>query len=276
MDKLRVCFLGTGSMGSAVLHGLIAAGHPKVLISATTNSAVSAAKMRGLGVSAMAVSESAEANALLAADADLIVLGVKPYQISTVLGEIAGEIGKNAVVISMAAGISLQAMAQVLPAHPNLIRTMPNTPSLVGKGVTGLSAGPNCSAAAVAAALELFTSVGAVIEIPEEQINALSAISGSGPAWVYYFIEQWEQIAQAQGFSKEQAELMVRGTFEGALTLLARADQEPAQLRQNVTSPGGTTEQIIRTFDEAKLQEIFAAGLHAAVLRAEEIARQGQ
>lgn len=276
MDKLRVCFLGTGSMGSAVLHGLIAAGHPKVLISATTNSAASAGKLRELGISAMAVSESAEANALLAADADLIVLGVKPYQVSAVLGEIAGEIGKNAVVISMAAGISLQAMALVLPANPNLIRTMPNTPALVGKGVTGLSAGPNCSVAAVAAALELFTAVGAVIEIPEEQINALSAISGSGPAWVYYFIEQWEQIAQVQGFSKQQAELMVRGTFDGALSLLARADQEPAQLRKNVTSPGGTTEQIIRTFDEAKLQEIFATGLRAAVLRAEEIARQGQ
>lgn len=276
MDKLRVCFLGTGSMGSAVLHGLIAAGHPKVLISATTNSAASAGKLRELGISAMAVSESAEANALLAADADLIVLGVKPYQVSAVLGEIAGEIGKNAVVISMAAGISLQAMAFVLPANPNLIRTMPNTPALVGKGVTGLSAGPNCSVAAVAAALELFTAVGAVIEIPEEQINALSAISGSGPAWVYYVIEQWEQIAQVQGFSKQQAELMVRGTFDGALSLLARADQEPAQLRKNVTSPGGTTEQIIRTFDEAKLQEIFATGLRAAVLRAEEIARQGQ
>lgn len=276
MDKLRVCFLGTGSMGSAVLHGLIAAGHPKVLISATTNSAANACKLRELGISAMAVSESAEANALLAADSDLIVLGVKPYQVSAVLGEIAGEIGKNAVVISMAAGISLQAMALVLPANPNLIRTMPNTPALVGKGVTGLSAGPNCSVAAVAAALELFTAVGAVIEIPEEQINALSAISGSGPAWVYYVIEQWEQIAQVQGFSKQQAELMVRGTFDGALSLLARADQEPAQLRKNVTSPGGTTEQIIRTFDEAKLQEIFATGLRAAVLRAEEIARQGQ
>ena len=276
MDKLRVCFLGTGSMGSAVLHGLIAAGHPKLLISATTNSAASAAKLRELGISAMAVEESEDANALMAADADLIVLGVKPYQISKLLFEIAGEIGKNAVVISMAAGITLDAMARSLPQNPNLIRTMPNTPSLVGKGVTGLSVGPNCSKEAGVAAAELFAAVGAVIEIPEEKINALSAISGSGPAWVYYFIEQWEEIAQAQGFSKAQAELMVRGTFDGALELLAQSDSEPAELRKKVTSPGGTTEQIIKTFDEAKLQEIFAAGLRAAVLRAEEIARQEQ
>ena len=276
MDKLRVCFLGTGSMGSAVLHGLIAAGHPKLLISATTNSAASAAKLRELGVSAMAVEESEDANALMAADADLIVLGVKPYQISKVLSEIVSEIGKNAVVISMAAGITLDAMARSLPQNPNLIRTMPNTPSLVGKGVTGLSLGPSCSKEAGVAAAELFAAVGAVIEIPEEKINALSAISGSGPAWVYYFIEQWEEIAQAQGFSKAQAELMVRGTFDGALELLAQSDAEPAELRKKVTSPGGTTEQIIKTFDEAKLQEVFAAGLRAAVLRAEEIARQEQ
>jgi len=276
MDKLRVCFLGTGSMGSAVLHGLIAAGHPKLLISATTNSTIKAAKLRELGVSAMAVEESETANALMAADADLIVLGVKPYLISKVLEELNGEIGKNAVVISMAAGISLQVMARHLPENPNLIRTMPNTPSLVGRGVTGLSAGPRCSAEASEAASLLFEAVGTVIEIAEEKIDALSAISGSGPAWVYYFIEQWEQVALAEGFSKEQAELMVRGTFEGALQLLASGDFEPAQLRKNVTSPGGTTEQIIKTFDDAKLQEVFAAGLRAAVLRAEEIARQEQ
>ncbi len=276
MDKLRVCFLGTGSMGSAVLHGLIASGHPKLLISATTNSTATAAKLRELGISAMAVEESQDANALMSADADLIVLGVKPNNVAKVLTEIADEIGKNAVVISMAAGFSLESMAQTLPDNPNLIRTMPNTPSLVGKGVTGLSVGPNCSKEASEAAAELFAAVGSVIEIPEEKINPLSAISGSGPAWVYYFIEQWEEIAIAQGFSKEQAELMVRGTFEGALELLARAEKEPWELRKNVSSPGGTTEQIIKTFENAKLQEVFAAGLEAAVLRAEEIARSGQ
>jgi pyrroline-5-carboxylate reductase len=276
MDKLRVCFLVTGSMGSAVLHGLIASGHPKVLISATTNSTATAAKLRELGISAMAVEESQDANALMSADADLIVLGVKPNNVAKVLTEIADEIGKNAVVISMAAGFSLESMAQTLPDNPNLIRTMPNTPSLVGKGVTGLSVGPNCSREASEAAAELFAAVGSVIEIPEEKINPLSAISGSGPAWVYYFIEQWEEIAIAQGFSKEQAELMVRGTFEGALELLARAEKEPWELRKNVSSPGGTTEQIIKTFENAKLQEVFAAGLEAAVLRAEEIARSGQ
>lgn len=276
MDSLRVCFLGTGSMGSAVMQGLIAAGHPKELISATTNSKASAEKLRNQGISAMSVEESGDANSLMAGDADLIVLGVKPYQIANVLGEIRDEIGKNAVVISMAAGISIASMAAALPENPNLVRTMPNTPALVGKGVTGLSAASSCSKDAAEAAAALFKSVGAVIQIPEPMINPLSAISGSGPAWVYYFIEQWEKIAIQEGFTKDQAELMVRGTFDGAIDLLANSDLEPEQLRRNVTSPGGTTERIIATFDDADLQKIFHAGLLAAVARAEEIANSKQ
>lgn len=276
MENLRVAFIGTGSMGSAVLRGLLASGHPAAQISATTKSAASAAALRELGVSAMALEEAADANALMAGDADLIVLGVKPYQIVDTLAEIKDEIGLNAVVISMAAGISLETMASALPKNPNLIRTMPNTPALVGKGVTGISAGARCSKEAVLAAGELFASVGAVLEIPEEMINPLSAISGSGPAWVYYFIEQWESIALEQGFSKEQAEVMVRGTFDGAIDLLALGDKEPSELRRNVTSPGGTTARIIETFDEAHLKSIFEAGLKAAVQRAEEIARSTQ
>lgn len=276
MDSLRVCFLGTGSMGSAVMQGLIAAGHPTELISATTNSKASAEKLRNQGISAMSVEEAADANSLMAGDADLIVLGVKPYQIAAVLREIKDEIGKNAVVISMAAGISLDAIAKELPENPNLVRTMPNTPALVGKGVTGLSTAASCSREAAEAAASLFAAVGSVIEIPESMINPLSAISGSGPAWVYYFIEQWEKVALKEGFSKEQAEIMVRGTFDGALELLANSDAEPAELRRNVTSPGGTTERIIATFDQADLEQIFQAGLRAAVARAEEIANSKQ
>jgi pyrroline-5-carboxylate reductase len=108
--------------------------------------------------------------------------------------------------------------------------------------------------------------------VPEEKINALSAISGSGPAWIYYFIEQWEKIALEQGFSEEDAKRLVRGTFDGSIDLLASSDEEPAQLRRNVTSPGGTTERIIATFDDADLKSLFAKGLEAAVARAHELA----
>ena len=272
MDNLRIAFIGSGSMGSAVLDGLIAAGHPKPLISATTRTEVKAKALRDRGVSALAGETSPDANALMAGDADVIVLGVKPYQIVDVLTELKGEIGKNVVVISMAAGIKLATMAAVLDENPNLIRTMPNTPALVGKGVTGLASAATASPEAVDAAKALFEAVGSVVVIPEEKIDALSAVSGSGPAWVYYIIEQWEKVAISQGFSEADAKLMVRQTLAGSVELLQNSGEEPSELRRKVTSPGGTTERIIATLDEADLQGIFSRSLNAAVARAGEIA----
>ena len=272
MDNLRVCFLGTGSMGSAVLRGLIDSGHPVELISATTKSEESAVSLRAMGVSALSVEQSPDANALLSGDADVVVLGVKPYQIVDVLTEIAEELPKNSVVISMAGGIELKTMAAALPQHKNLIRSMPNTPAMVGQAVTGLAPHSTASADALDAAQWLFSSVGEVVKVEEQQINALSAISGSGPAWIYFIIEQWEKVAVSKGFTQEQAETLVRSTLFGSAALLAESGEEPSVLRKNVTSPGGTTERIIATLDEANLEKLFSSALDAAVNRANEIA----
>jgi len=272
MDNLRVCFLGTGSMGSAVLRGLIDSGHPVELISATTKSEESAVSLRAMGVSALSVEQSPDANALLSGDADVVVLGVKPYQIVDVLTEIAEELPKNSVVISMAGGIELKTMAAALPQHKNLIRSMPNTPAMVGQAVTGLAPHSTASADALDAAQWLFSSVGEVVKVEEQQINALSAISGSGPAWIYFIIEQWEKVAISKGFTQEQAETLVRSTLFGSAALLADSGEEPSVLRKNVTSPGGTTERIIATLDEANLEKLFSSALDAAVNRANEIA----
>ena len=272
MDNLRVCFLGTGSMGSAVLRGLIDSGHPVELISATTKSEESAAGLRAIGVSALSVEQSPDANALLSEDADVVVLGVKPYQIVGVLAEMSEELPKNSVVISMAGGIELMTMAAALPEHKNLIRSMPNTPAMVGQAVTGLAPHPTASADALDAAQWLFSSVGEVVKVEEQQINALSAISGSGPAWIYFIIEQWEKVAISRGFTKEQAETLVRSTLFGSAALLADSGEEPSVLRKNVTSPGGTTERISATLDEANLERLFSSALDAAVNRANEIA----
>lgn len=275
MEKLRIAFLGTGSMGGAILRGLLSAGHPKELISATTKSEKSAKAWRDMGVSALSTEVASDANPLMAGDADLIVLGVKPKQITSVLAELVGEIGRNAVVISMAAGVELKTMAAVVE-NPNLIRTMPNTPALVGKGVTGLAAAPTASKDAIAAATKLFEAVGEVVVTAEEKINALSAISGSGPAWLYYIIEQWEKVAIESGFSEQDAKRLVRSTISGSVTLLEHSGEEPATLRRNVTSPGGTTERIISTFEQSDLHGIFAASLEAAEKRAEELAREAE
>lgn len=272
MQQLKVCFLGTGSMGSAVLSGLLASGHPTKLVSATTKSEASAERLRAQGISALSLETSPDANELLSADADVVVLGVKPYQLREVLAEIREELPNDAVVISMAAGIELATMASELPEHRNLIRSMPNTPALVRRGVTGLAAGVGADPGAMDIANWLFSSVGEVIEVAENQINALSAISGSGPAWIYFLIEKWEQVAVANGFSQSQAAQLVRSTLVGSAELLAATSEEPAELRRQVTSPGGTTERIIATLDQAQLDQLFDAALKAAVARAEEIA----
>lgn len=272
MEKLRICFIGTGSMGSAVLHGLLNSGYEKKLVSATTKSEASALRLRELGISALSTETSPDANQLLVADAQVIVLGVKPNQIVQVLTEIREEINKEAVVISMAAGIELKKMAEALPGQKNLIRTMPNTPALIGKGVTGLAGATTASPDAIDAATNLFKTVGSVVEVDEDQINALSAISGSGPAWLMYFVEQWETVALAQGFTAEQAATLVRETLIGSAELLANTGDDPAVIRKNVTSPGGTTERIIATLEEAELAKLFTSALEAAVKRAREIA----
>lgn len=272
MEKLKICFLGTGSMGSAVLQGLLASGYEKKLISATTKSETSALKLRDQGISALSIESSKDANQLLASDAQVVVLGVKPYQIADVLTEIREEVDKEAVIISMAAGIELRTMAEKLPQHKNLIRTMPNTPALVGKGVTGLVGAETASSDAVKAAIDLFETVGTVVEVQEDQINALSAISGSGPAWLMFVVERWEEVAIKKGFTPEQAAKLVRSTLIGSAELLASSGAEPAELRKNVTSPGGTTERLIATLEEADLTKIFDAALEAAVKRAHEIA----
>lgn len=272
MEKLKICFLGTGSMGSAVLQGLLASGYEKKLISATTKSETSALKLRDQGISALSIESSKDANQLLASDAQVVVLGVKPYQIADILTEIREEVDKEAVIISMAAGIELRTMAEKLPQHKNLIRTMPNTPALVGKGVTGLVGAETASSDAVKAAIDLFETVGTVVEVQEHQINALSAISGSGPAWLMFVVERWEEVAIKKGFTPEQAAKLVRSTLIGSAELLASSGAEPAELRKNVTSPGGTTERLIATLEEADLTKIFDAALEAAVKRAHEIA----
>jgi pyrroline-5-carboxylate reductase len=260
-------------MGSAVLKGLLASGYESKLISATTQTESSAKNLRALGVSALSLESSADANELLSSDAQVVVLGVKPYKIADVLTEIREELPKDAVVISMAAGIEIVTMAEKLPNHPNLIRTMPNTPALVGSGVTGVSASSSASKSAIETALDLFQTVGEAVEVEESQINALSAISGSGPAWLMFIVEKWEEVAVARGFTKEQAATLVRSTLIGSAELLAQSGEEPSVLRKNVTSPGGTTEKIIATLEQADLTKLFDHALQAAINRADEIGR---
>ena len=271
MNNKRIAILGTGSMGGAILQGLLASGVDAESISVTTKSAEKAAKLADeLGVWAYAVEDDADANRLAVAAADVVIVGVKPGYVVEVLTEVAEAIDPTALVISVAAGITTAAMEAAVK-NP-VVRAMPNTPSVVGRGVTGIAAGTRADKDAIATATGIFESVGKVLVIDESQIDALSTISGSGPAYVFYLIEEFTKAAVAMGFTEEQAKVMVHDTFLGASELLAASDKSPEELRKQVTSPNGTTMRAVAVLEEANLAQLFSRATAAALARAKEIA----
>jgi pyrroline-5-carboxylate reductase len=149
---------------------------------------------------------------------------------------------------------------------------MPNTPAVVRAAVTGLASGGAVTADQAAAVRRLFETVGVVVEVPEEQIDALGTVSGSGPAYVFLFIEEFTRAALARGFDETQARLLAEQTFVGAAELLAAADVGPAELRRRVTSPGGTTERAIAVLQQADLGGLFERATDAALARSRELA----
>lgn len=265
-----VAIIGTGSMGGAILAGLRAPGVRLPGLRATTRSEASAAALRANGVEARATEHDSAANTWAVSDAGLVLLGVKPAQITTVLAELAPSLRPDALVVSVAAGITTAAMEAVVP-NP-VVRAMPNTPALIGRGVTGIAGGARATAAHLALADDLFRTVGTVVELPEAQIDALSTISGSGPAYVFLLIEELTRAAEAMGFEPDVAALLVQQTFSGAALLLEATGEEPAELRRRVTSPKGTTERAIAVLQEAQLATVFERAARAAQERARELA----
>lgn len=262
--------LGTGSMGGAILAGL---RRPEVEVDSvrvTTRSDASAAALRATGVDARAVEHDRAANAWAVAGARVVVLGVKPAQITPLLAEIAPHLEPGTLVVSVAAGVTTATMESVVDQP--VVRAMPNTPSLIGRGVTGISAGSRAERAELALATALFRTVGTVIELPESQIDALSTISGSGPAYVFLLIEELTRAAREQGFDDDIARLMVQETFLGATLLLESTGADPEDLRRRVTSPKGTTERAVAVLQEAELAELFTRATSAALARARELA----
>lgn len=269
-----LAFLGAGSMGGAILRGVVASEIPvEGGITATNRTPEKAAAFADLdGVTSIALSETPDGNAQAVQSARIVLVGVKPAMVPDLLREIAPSLPDDAIVVSLAAGVTLQTFADNLGADARVIRSMPNTPSTVGKGVTGLAAGAAASADDLALVHRLFATVGAVVEVPESQIDALSTISGSGPAYVYLLIEELTKAAVGMGFSESDARVMVEQTFIGATALLDASGEEPSELRRRVTSPKGTTERAVAVLQDAHLDRTFADAADAALARARELA----
>jgi pyrroline-5-carboxylate reductase len=263
--------LGAGSMAGAIVRGLIASGLDPASVAVSTRSTVSAEAWRADGVRAVALEEDPDANAAVVAGAGVVLVGVKPAMVGETLRGVAASLPADAVVVSVAAGITTTAMEALVPN--SVIRSMPNTPALVRRAVTGVAAGSRAGEAELALARELFSAVGVVVELPEDRIDALSAISGSGPATVYFLVEKLTEAAEALGFAHDDARLMAEQTLVGSALLLESTGEQPAELRRRVTSPKGTTERLIAVLDEARLDELFGRAADAAIARAKELAR---
>lgn len=272
MQRLpSIAILGTGSMGGAILAGLTG---PSVSVDGrirVTNRSVEKARpLSSDAVESFALVETPDANRVAVKGARLVLVGVKPAMVPDLLREISDALEPDAIVVSVAAAVTTATMESLVPG--SVLRAMPNTPAVVGKAVTGLAAGSRASAEDLALGRSLFETIGTVLEVPEDRIDALSTISGSGPAYVFYLVEQLTRTAVDLGFTAEEAAIMVNGTFLGAATLLVSSGVDPAELRRRVTSPKGTTERAIEVLQSEHFKDVFDRATAAALARAKEMA----
>ncbi|MET0828698.1 MAG: pyrroline-5-carboxylate reductase [Microbacterium sp.] len=268
-----IAIIGAGSMGGAILQGLVRSGLARSGVTVTNRTRAKADALAGLeGVTSIALEERPDGNAEAAASARVVLIGVKPAMVPELLTEIAPHLAPGTVVVSLAAGVTIATFESLLGPEVAVLRSMPNTPAVVGAAVTGLAAGTTASSDDVAVVRALFETVGTVIEVPESQIDALSTISGSGPAYFFLLVEEFTKAAVGKGFDRVEARIMAEQTFIGAAALLQASGEDPAELRRRVTSPKGTTERAIAVLQEARIDEVFAAATDAALARARELA----
>ena len=261
----RIAILGAGVMGETLLSAILSSGHPATDVVISEKRDERAAELRerhGVEVTG---------NAEAVAAADVVLLVVKPQDVVGLLAEIAGSVRPGATVVSLAAGIRIATIEQALPDGVAVVRAMPNTPALVGEGMFGISAGASCSSDQLDAVARLLSSGGEVVAVPEAQQDAVTAVSGSGPAYVFYLAEAMIAGGVAEGLDADTARTLATQTLVGAAKLLAESDDDAAELRRRVTSPNGTTHAAITTFDERGVKDGLLAGIAACAARSAEL-----
>ena len=265
----RILLIGFGNMGQALVRGWLKEGHAASAIHIVDSEPAARAVATALGV---------EAHEVVRADAvraDVVVLAVKPNQLASVLPSCAPFAARGAVVLSIAAGKTMAEIAAGLGAVSAVVRAMPNTPAAVGQGITALVANAGVSGAQRALCGELLAAVGAVAWLDDEtHMDAVTAISGSGPAYVFLLIECLEQAAIELGLKAALAKQLALATVAGAGAYAAAAKETPADLRRRVTSPNGTTQAALDVLmAEPGMHELIARATRAAAKRSRELAR---
>ena len=263
-----VAFIGGGNMASAIIGGLIRQGHPASQIEVVEPWAEARdALLKNHGLQAQP-----EAGPALQR-ARIVVWAVKPQTFKDAAAQTRAHT-EDALHLSVAAGIRSDSIAQWLGSE-RVVRTMPNTPALVGKGMSALYARPGVSPAERESVQAIMATTGEYLWVDsEKQLDAVTALSGSGPAYVFYFLEAMARAGTAMGLSAEQAHQLAVGTFVGASELARRSDESPAVLRQRVTSKGGTTYAALQSMEKDGVGEAFERAMKAAEQRADELGNE--
>jgi pyrroline-5-carboxylate reductase len=265
----RIVLVGGGNMGEALIAGLIRSRRWKP--SQITVTDVRPEALQRLQ-KAYRVRTSAD-NRWAARDADIILLAVKPQQMKHVLEDLGPVLRQKQMVISIAAGVTTEFIERYLANGVPTLRAMPNTPALIGEGASGLARGRWAKPPHERIAEGILRTVGLVVAVSEKDLDAVTALSGSGPAYVFLVAEAMLEAGVALGLAPQVADRLVRQTIRGAGRLLAESHEGPQTLRQRVTSPGGTTEAALKIFESAKLKRTFLKALKRASARSEELAK---
>jgi len=267
MEKCRIGFIGAGNMAEAMVKGLLdrsVVAHAQLMVSDPAPHRLS------LFTKQYKIDAGTD-NDVIVKNADVVILSVKPQMMEAVLGPLRDQFRSEQLVISIAAGIRTEKLDEGCGHVPAIVRVMPNTPALVGLGVSAICAGARAKNDHLALAEALFKSVGSTLRVREEQMDAVTAVSGSGPAYVFYLIESMLEAAQQLGFSADMARQLVYQTVKGAAALADQSEETPEVLRARVTSKGGTTEAAIRVLDDEGVSAAMVSAIAAAARRSKEL-----
>ncbi|TWE06912.1 pyrroline-5-carboxylate reductase [Rudaeicoccus suwonensis] len=264
-DK-HVAVIGAGVMGEALLSGLIRSGRPATQLIVADRSPDRLMQIQERY--AVRTAPGAEA----AAQASTVVIAVKPQDMAGLLREIGAQLRGGTLVVSLAAGITTAFLEEHLPDGTPVARVMPNTPALVDEGMAAVSAGSHCETHHLWEAQDLMRACGKVISLPEDQLDAVTAISGSGPAYIFYVVEAMIEAGVLLGLPRNTSTELVVQTLYGAATMLRDTGEHPTVLRERVSSPGGTTMAALRELDDHKVRAAFLTAMEAAATRSAELA----
>ncbi len=267
LKNKTIVFLGAGNMGEALIQGLLTAKRaaPSQIIATDVRPERLESLAKTFGIRTM------DDNVKAVADADIVLLAVKPQQMSAVLAPLKSATSDRRLFISIAAGVTTARIEGELGGKARVVRVMPNTPALVGAGAAALVKGAYATDDDLATAESILGAVGITVRVAERLIDAVTALSGSGPAYVFYVTEAMIKAGVGAGLDEALAKKLAIQTVYGAAKLLAESGEEPESLRRKVTSLGGTTEAALKVMSDRKLAEIFAEAIQAAEQRSREL-----